>query len=80
MNKNDNYIENLEEIKELRLLQEQVDEVLEKDNADIERLWEDDPRNVTLLIRSGFLMLSGFIDAYIEGLKRQEESKKSTDQ
>lgn len=66
-------LENQENIKELRYLQEEVDEVLEYEDEQIMEMMEKDPKNLIKLMRSGFLMLSGFVDAYIEGLKRLED-------
>ena len=64
-------IEDQEEIKELRLLQEEVEDILMLETPEIEQMFSEDPENVIKLMRSGFRMLSGFIEVYVDAIKKR---------
>ena len=61
--------EKQEDINELLQLREEVDDVLSMDDDDIQRLAMMNPGDVNALMKSGYLMLKGFINSYLKNLQ-----------
>ena len=64
-----NEFEKQQDIDELLQLREEVDDVLTMDEDDIQRLAMMNPGDVSTLLKSGYLMLRGFLNSYLKELQ-----------